>query len=130
LETELEACLSRNADCIGAGYVDLASGFMLALSSDPPMHEEARELLAVAAVQAMGSTTATEVGQAVGNGSDARPVFREAVIMSPEAIYVFQRLENAVTEALCLIFRPEAVPTEVLDMARTSLARIAKVEVC
>jgi hypothetical protein len=110
--------------CIGAGYIDLESGLPLAVVSDPPMDEAAQNLLAVGAVQAMSSSTASELGGALVPGAGDEPAFRETVILSEHSIHVFERMTNYPNEAVCLIFRADADPEMVLRAARGSLSKL------
>lgn len=127
LEMELDTCLARFEGCQAAGYIDLDSGFMLAIKSAQPMNEEQRELLAVAAYQVMNSATTRELGEiyAGPDAAEGSPAFAETVVMSSEAIHIFARMKSFPDEAVCLVFRPDANPDDVLDAARFSVERLA-----
>ncbi len=125
LRPQLEACVRNVPGCIGASYIDLESGFTLDVVSDPPMDEEARNLLAVAAVQALGSASVRELGNVLAPGPEEIPAFRETIVMSETAIHVFERMENYPNEAICLILRPDADPREFLPRARGCLATLS-----
>lgn len=129
-ETELEACLKDLPGCVGAGYVDLESGFMLAMRSQDPMPEDQAEVLAVAAVQALNSATVAEMCSAFGgcdaNDTEGPPPFRETVILSETAIHVFQRVENYPDEAVCLIFDADCSAKDVLAGARERLKQFSE----
>lgn len=126
LDVQLKARMESIPGCIGAGYIDLGSGMPLAVVSQVPMDEEARNLLAVAAVQVMSSSSVSEIGQALELVDDAStPPFRETIILTPKAIHVFERMKNYPTEAVFLIFEPDIPPDQAIKSARKSLSQLS-----
>lgn len=132
LDTELETCMAKLPGCVRAGYVDLESGFMLGVKSETQISEDDRQLLAVAAVQALASPAAIEMGEALGRAAggestDTASLFGEVVVMGKETLHVLQRIETYPEHALCLVFRSDIPTDEALSAARGCLKRFSDI---
>jgi len=128
LDNELQTAISSIPECLAAGYIDLASGMILAIKSVDSQPTEVVELLAAATADLFQGTNVTMIenifkkarGLQEGGGHH---YFQEIIINSDNLIHIFLRGKNE-EQVACFVCRKSANLGMVLSKSRSSMPAI------
>lgn len=125
LDTVIDTVKATVPSCIAAAAVDIASGMLLAVRTDPDHRTPDLDQLAAAAEQVFLSATLGNVGRAFAEGSDGTT--REAVLVTDSVVVVFQRCRRKPGVAVVMVSKSSANLGMVLARARQAIANAESV---
>lgn len=130
LDSALQAAVDSVPGCISAGYVDLATGMLLAIKSADAHPREANELLAVATSDLFQGRNAALIEdimrRARGVPEPGRGFFQEITVHSDHSLHIFLRgkKQNQVAAFIC---RKDSSVDAALAGARAAMPAIEAV---
>lgn len=110
LEDTLKACRTRIAGCQAFGCVDVASGFMLAINSDPPMAADDVDTLAAAASQLLNSVSRKPLATILPGGTGKAAHIPHAIVLGEDQAHIYVRSTKQPDLSVCAVFDPDMNP--------------------
>ena len=128
LDKALNDAVAAVPECVAGGYVDLASGMLLAVKTVDSHPGEVMDLLAAATSDLFqGSNVSAIEGvfkKARGHKDDGHHYFQEIIVNSDNLIHVFMRAKKNEDQVATFVCRKSANLGMVLSKARQEMAKL------
>ena len=125
LDQALSNAISTVPECVAGGYVDLASGMLLAVKTVDSHPGEVMDLLAAATSDLFQGNNVSVIEnifkKARGHAADPHHYFQEIIVNSDNLIHVFLRAKKTEDQVAAFVCRKSANLGMVLTKARQSM---------
>lgn len=128
LDKALNQASSQIPECLAAGYVDMATGMLLAVKTVDSHPSEVLDLVAAATADLFQGTNVTAIEKLFkksrGLPADDHHYFQEIIVFSQNLLHVFMRGKKNTNHALVYVCRASANIGMVIAKSRMSLAAV------
>ncbi len=128
LDTVLSESIGAIPECVAGGYVDIASGMLLAVKSVDSHPSEVMDLLAAATsdlFQGANVTVIENIFKKARGLTDADyHYFQEVIVNSENLIHVFMRSKSYPDHVACFVCRKSANMGMVLTKSRQAMPKL------
>lgn len=127
LDKILQQCMRTVPECVGAGYVDMSTGLLLAASTANKLPQEVLDLLAAATADLFQGSNTVAVEQMVKQmrrANDTRHYFQEIIVLSDHQQHVFIRCKRNVDHAVVYITSRNPNMGMVIARARMTISTL------
>jgi len=130
LDTVLSKVQQDVPECVAVGYVDMATGMLLAVRTLDSHPQEVLDLVAAATADLFQGRSVAAIEKLFrksrGQAEDGRHYFNEIVVFSENLIHVFMRSKKLQNQSLVFITRGTANIGMVLSKSRVALGEVEK----
>jgi hypothetical protein len=131
LDQALSNAISTVPECVAGGYVDLASGMLLAVKTVDSHPGEVMDLLAAATSDLFQGNNVSVIEnifkKARGHAADPHHYFQEIIVNSDNLIHVFLRSKKSEDQVAAFVCRKSANLGMVLTKARQAMPTLEAV---
>jgi hypothetical protein len=131
LDQALSNAISSVPECVAGGYVDLASGMLLAVKTVDSHPGEVMDLLAAATSDLFQGNNVSVIEnifkKARGHAADPHHYFQEIIVNSDNLIHVFLRSKKSEEQVAAFVCRKSANLGMVLTKARQAMPTLEAV---
>lgn len=128
LDTALSKVQQEVPECVAVGYVDMATGMLLAVRTVDSHPQEVLDLVAAATADLFQGKSVSTIEKLFrksrGQGEDGRHYFNEIIVISENLLHVFLRSKKHANQAAVFVTRATANIGMVLSKSRVALGEI------
>ncbi len=128
LEKAINAASAQIPECVATGYVDIATGMLLAVKTVDSHPSEVLDLVAAATADLFQGASVVAIEQMFnrsrGLSGDTPHYFQEIIVFSKNLIHVFMRGKKNSSHAVVFVCRASANIGMVISKSRAALAPI------
>jgi len=128
LENTLQQAIGQIPECVAAGYVDMATGMLLAVKTIDSHPSEVLDLVAAATADMFQGTNVVAIEQLFrrtrGVREDGSHYFQEMLVMSDNLLHVFMRGKKYHDHATVFVCRKSANLGMALTKARMQIEKL------
>jgi hypothetical protein len=128
LDKLLQAAMTQVPECVAAGYVDMATGMLLAVKTVDSHPQEVLDMVSAATADLFQGANVTAIEgmfrRARGIKGDGQHYFQEIVVFSDNLLHMFMRCKKNIDHVLVFITRKSANVGMVIAKSRLALTSI------